>query len=391
MRDAMRVESARLVDRPLTEFLSFIVDNRGRTCPVTDVGFPLIATNCIKPGQREAAFENVRYVDEETYANWFRAQPLPGDVIFVCKGSPGRVAVVPDPVPYCIAQDMVALRANTDVVDSAYLYYRLRAPDVQVKIQNVHVGTLIPHFKKGDFGRLHFSIHESVDEQRRIAGVLGALDDLIDTNRVTSRRAIALAVTVTSTAPGRVPLSDLVSIPHLHQSRPTCLVDHFSIPAFDDGQLPERVDGDAIKSGKLLLAQPTVLVSRLNPRTPRVWMAYPSDVPAFASTEFVPVVAADSVAIEEVWAACASDEFSAQMRARVTGTTGSHQRVDKAAIPDLMVSDIRQLDAAQRTAVAFLVREAHASLMGAAEVASTRDELLPLLLSGRVRVEDAAS
>jgi type I restriction enzyme S subunit len=188
----MKVETASLVDRALTDLLSFIVDNRGRTCPTVNDGFPLIATNCIKPDQREASFENVRYVDGETYTNWFRAHPLPGDVIFVCKGSPGRVAVVPDPVPYCIAQDMVALRANGDVVDPPYLYYRLSAPDVQSKIRNMHVGTLIPHFKKGDFGRLRLSIHESVDEQRRIAGVLGALDDLVDTNRQAAARLDAL-------------------------------------------------------------------------------------------------------------------------------------------------------------------------------------------------------
>lgn len=182
MNEVMHPWHAHLVDRALTDLLSFIVDNRGRTCPVTDSGFPLIATNCIKPDQREAVFEGVRYVDNETYARWFRAHPLPGDVIFVCKGSPGRVAVVPDPVPYCIAQDMVALRADTNVIDPSYLYYRLSAPDVQAKIQNMHVGTLIPHFKKGDFGQLRFSVHENLDEQRRIAGVLGAVDDLIDLN-----------------------------------------------------------------------------------------------------------------------------------------------------------------------------------------------------------------
>src|SRR6516162_909739 len=180
MSEVMHPRHANLVDRALTDVLSFIVDNRGRTCPVTDSGFPLIATNCIKPAHREAVFENVRYVDDETYARWFRAHPLPGDVIFVCKGSPGRVAVVPDPVPYCIAQDMVALRADTKVIDPTYLYYRLSAPDVQAKIQNMHVGTLIPHFKKGDFAQLRFSVHENLDEQRRIAGVLGALDDLIE-------------------------------------------------------------------------------------------------------------------------------------------------------------------------------------------------------------------
>ena len=99
---------------------------------------------------------------------------------------------MPDPVPYCIAQDMVALRADINVINPAYLYYRLSAPDVQAKIQNMHVGTLIPHFKKGDFGHLRFSVHENLDEQRRIADVLTAFDDLIDTNRRIAEDCTAL-------------------------------------------------------------------------------------------------------------------------------------------------------------------------------------------------------
>lgn len=170
------------IERALPDLLASIVDNRGRTCPTAPDGLPLIATNCIKPGKRTPVFENVRYVDDETVASWFRAHPRPGDVLFVCKGSPGRVAVVPDPVPFCIAQDMVALRANESIIDRQYLYYRLLASDVQDSIQNMHVGTMIPHFKRGDFGKLRIVIHERLSEQRAIAEVLGALDDKIAAN-----------------------------------------------------------------------------------------------------------------------------------------------------------------------------------------------------------------
>jgi type I restriction enzyme S subunit len=227
-------------------------------------------------------------------------------------------------------------------------------------------------------------------KQERIADVLGVLDDLIDANRALAQRARALAAALASTSPDRVPLRDVALVADVRQFRPDGPVDHFSIPAFDEGRLPECVEGDAIKSGKLLLTQPTVLVSRLNPQTPRIWMAYPSDIPAAASTEFVPVIATNSADIEEVWAVCALDDFSAQMRERVTGTTGSRQRVDKAAVVKLMVPDVRRLESSKRAAIVSLVRESHASLVGAAEAARTRDELLPLLLTGRVQVEEAA-
>ncbi|MET4047427.1 MULTISPECIES: restriction endonuclease subunit S [unclassified Rhodococcus (in: high G+C Gram-positive bacteria)] len=190
-----------LVTRPFTELLSKIVDNRGRSCPTSDSGFPLIATNCIKPNSIYPVFENVRYIDETTRRDWFRGHPLPNDLLFVCKGSPGRVAIVPDPVPFCIAQDMVAIRANQDIIDYKYLFYLLRARSTQKKIENMHVGTLIPHFKKGDFGKLSLTFHQSIPEQRSIAGVLEAIDLKIESNRalVTDVEALMQSIFLSST------------------------------------------------------------------------------------------------------------------------------------------------------------------------------------------------
>lgn len=122
------------------ELLSSIIDNRGKTCPTADDGVPLIATNCIKNDALHAVYEKIRYVSEDTYKNWFRGHPRHEDLVFVCKGSPGRVAWVQDPVPYCIAQDMVAIRADRDKITPKYLFALLRAPQTQKLIENMHVG-----------------------------------------------------------------------------------------------------------------------------------------------------------------------------------------------------------------------------------------------------------
>jgi type I restriction enzyme S subunit len=57
-------------------------------------------------------------------------------------------------VDFCIAQDMVAVRADKRKVSPRYLFAALRSKAVQKQIANMHVGTMIPHFKKGDFGKL---------------------------------------------------------------------------------------------------------------------------------------------------------------------------------------------------------------------------------------------
>src|SRR4051794_32622069 len=123
---------------PFDSLLSEIVDNRGRTCPTAPEGIPLIATNCIKNEHLYPTYEDVRYVSQETYKTWFRGHPKPGDLVFVCKGTPGRVCVAPDPVDFCIAQDMVAVRADPAKVDPLYLFAALRSPHVQARIGNMH-------------------------------------------------------------------------------------------------------------------------------------------------------------------------------------------------------------------------------------------------------------
>ncbi|WP_462382623.1 restriction endonuclease subunit S [Pseudomonas sp. Marseille-QA0892] len=150
---------------PFTEVLSAIVDNRGRTCPVGDSGLPLIATNCIDSSSLHPRYETNRYVADDIYHTWFRGHPKPGDILFVCKGSPGRTNWVPEPVNFCIAQDMVAVRADPTKIYPKYLFAALRSPMVLSQIDNMHVGTMIPHFKKGDFGKLRIPMLEPDDQQ----------------------------------------------------------------------------------------------------------------------------------------------------------------------------------------------------------------------------------
>jgi type I restriction enzyme S subunit len=64
---------------------------------------------------------------------------------------------------------MVAIRADESKVTSKYLFAVLRSEEAQRRIANMHVGTLIPHFKKGDFGKLFLpapprSVQEAIGE-----------------------------------------------------------------------------------------------------------------------------------------------------------------------------------------------------------------------------------
>ena len=166
---------------PLPELLSFVVDNRGKTVPTAENGHILIATNCIKNEFLYPVFEKIRYLSGETYKTWFRAHPLPGDVIFVNKGTPGRVCMVPEPVNFCIAQDMIAFRVDEQKLYNKYLLAVLRDPEMQAKINNYNVGDVIPHFKKSFLDELLIPL-PSIEIQQEIGDIYFDISAKIDNN-----------------------------------------------------------------------------------------------------------------------------------------------------------------------------------------------------------------
>ena len=177
---------------PLSKTTKFVVDNRGRTAPTSSSGIALIATNCISNDDLYPAYKNVRYISGETYREWFRSHPEPGDIILTLKGSQnGAVCLVPDKVDFAIAQDMVALRPDEQKIDPLFLFAALRSRAVQQQIRNLDVSGVIPHLKKGDFdklflpyperhvqefiGHIHFSLCKKIELNRRMNETLEAM------------------------------------------------------------------------------------------------------------------------------------------------------------------------------------------------------------------------
>lgn len=178
--------------KPLPEVLTTIIDNRGKTVPVVDSGFPLIATNCIHNELLYPTYEKIRFINDETYTSWFRGHPIPGDVIFVCKGTPGKVCLVPEPVDFAIAQDMVSLRANPEIIYNKFLLAVLRSDQIQRFIYNRSVGDVIPHFKKSFFELLEIPI-PPMQLQKKIGDFYFEISSKIETNRRINARLEELA------------------------------------------------------------------------------------------------------------------------------------------------------------------------------------------------------
>ncbi|MBI3797634.1 MAG: restriction endonuclease subunit S [Deltaproteobacteria bacterium] len=103
---------------------------------------------------------------------------------------------------------------------------------------------------------------------------------------------------------------------------------HFSIPAWDERRAPALEVGASIGSAKISVTQPTLLVSKLNPRIPRVvHVKNPVGLRHCASTEFIPYVAKDdSVSLEFFRWFLQSSLFQRKLERIATGSTNSHTR-----------------------------------------------------------------
>lgn len=384
--------------QPFRKLLKNVVDNRGRTCPTAESGLPLIATNCILNNHVYPLFEKVRYVDDETYHTWFRGHPEPGDMIFVLKGSPGRVAWVPDPVSFCIAQDMVAIRADEKKVYPQYLFAVLRSNIIQQEIEGLHVGTLIPHFKKGDFDDLQIPIVEP-DLQKYIGNQYFNISLKIDLLHRQNKTLEALAQTLFRHwfIAGAANDWEIVTVGDFTQLNASSIqrdYEHSQIEYLDTGSITEgKIAGfqqhplqDAPSRAKRLVKYNDVLYSTVRPNQKHYGIIKNPQPNLVVSTGFC-VITCDRIDPHFVYLLLTQPDMTEFLHSVAEGSTSTY--------PSLKPSDIARIEfqlppSEKLDAFAKLANDSwakidhnHAQIRTLEEL---RDTLLPKLMSGEVRV-----
>lgn len=286
-------------------------------------------------------------------------------------------------------QACCAMVVNPDLLDNRYLFYWLK--NNRGQIQDLSNGAAQQNLSVGTIGALEVAA-PPVHEQFCIASVLGSLDDKIAANQATISLSTQMIRAIASLPENRVPLNAL-AVRNTRSVNPNKLGDslviHHSIPSFDLG-FPAVEPADSIKSNKMHVERPSVLVSKLNPRTPRVWsIPDPKQQPmSLASTEFVVLEPVD-ISQSQLYAATLHASFHHQLASLVGGTSNSHQRVKPEEMLDCFVPDVRGLNEAQITLLDTLVQIKEQSIQENVTLAKTRDELLPLLMSGKISVREA--
>lgn len=274
-------------------------------------------------------------------------------------------------------------------LSSQYLTYLLMLESDSIRrfaSGSVHQTMYYPEAKA-----LH-ALLPSRTQQESVVELLAALDDRIGANVRLLSGLGSLVTRLVAEASGEASLGDIARLEarqlmtHEFPDR----VAHYSFPAFDEGARPVKEEGSNIKSAKFLLQRPCVLISKLNPRFPRVWdvPALP-EVQALASTEFV-VLEPMAISTTALWAALSQASVAEELESRAAGTSGSHQRVKPSEIVQLRIPDPRLLPPEASAVIDSLGVLRHEKLKENAMLAELRDTLLGPLMSGRLKIKDAA-
>ncbi|WP_218026106.1 restriction endonuclease subunit S [Nocardia miyunensis] len=160
--------------------MELLIDNRGKNPPFEKSGVPAISGMSVKPGRID--FSEARRVSEETWKKWMPEPTRRDDLILTSEAPLGRVAPIRDDSPVLIAQRVYCLRGQRGVLDSKFLYYAFQTDAVQADLSGRASGTTVLGIRQPELRKVVIPA-PGYDEQRAIAEVLGALDDKIAANK----------------------------------------------------------------------------------------------------------------------------------------------------------------------------------------------------------------
>ena len=170
---------------------------------------------------------------------------------------------------------------------------------------------------------------------------------------------------------------------------PNVEVEHYSIPAYDEKRYPVFETSNGIKSNKYRLSSNSVMISKLNPDTKRIWRPYCISDNPICSTEFIVYEPINPLNRDFIYSIIDSIGFSAFLCSHTTGSTNSRHR----ATPSITLTyDIIVPDEKTIQAVCSIVSPMYATIENNIKenqkLAETRDKLLPKLMSGELDVSN---
>lgn len=343
--------------------------------------------------------DGLAYIDDDQAKELNNVIVENNDILLNITGdSVARCCIVPDLIlPARVNQHVAIIRLSPEKAYFPFIFYWLQSMKEEMLMLS-EVGATRKALTKGMIEDLEILLPQ-LPEQKAIASVLSNLDDKIDLLHRQNKTLEAMAETLfrqwfvedAQEDWEEYSLSDLVD--HLKTNispgeRPNDVFKHYSLPAYDEGMCPLKETGSQILSHKYEVAPWTVLVSKLNPKFPRIWpigeLAGNHNV---CSTEFQVFKPKRTSLYGYIYFFLQSKDAKEELIMAASGTSGSHQRVRPDDILNLK-TNLPAMELAEQYSELVMpaIKKVMANISQIRTLEKLRDTLLPKLMSGEVRV-----
>ena len=171
--------------KPLAVCIVSVIDHRGLTPKKlggdwAKSGYRALSAKNIKDGKLVQT-ESMKLVDEELYRRWMPQEIEEGDVFITSEAPFGEVLFWNSSEKLVLSQRVFGLKPNHNICDARYLYYWMKGPLFQGELRGRATGTTVIGLRQPELLKCGVAL-PSMDTQKRISAVLGAIDDKIESN-----------------------------------------------------------------------------------------------------------------------------------------------------------------------------------------------------------------
>jgi type I restriction enzyme S subunit len=336
------------------------------------------------------------HVSHEDFVKWTRrVAPRHGDLLFSYETRLGEAALMPEGIEACLGRRMALLRPDRSVVNPRFLLYFYLSPYFQELIaRNAIHGATVSRIGLASMPRWEVEIPSNLGEQKAIAEVLGVLDDKIAANdriaRLTDDLLMATFARIRAAAPmGQ--LSDIAQV-NITTTRPRHgnKLRYLDISAVSVGsyEMPDLIDWeDAPGRARRVVRDGDTVWSTVRPNRRSHALILDKSEQLIGSTGLA-VISPFPGRVAGAYESSRTDAFVKYLESVAEGSAYPAVRGERfleAPVPKLapeVWDQFEGLALPMRRRLDAAIRENRA-------LAATRDELLPLLMSGRIRVRDA--
>lgn len=374
-------------------------------------------------------FSDRMFISREKDRSLRKGKLIRGDVVLTTRGTVGNVAYYDSSIPFehiRINSGMVIFRANEKFIDSRYLYLFLRSAAFRAQVSALQTGSAQPQLPIRDIRKIKVRV-PSIVEQKKIASILGSIDDLIETNRRTNETLEAMTRAifkdwfvnfgpVRAKAEGRAPYL----APEIWSLFPDTLDDEDKPKGWRIGNLgdvacsvgqvvnPDNLSADTpyiglehmprksialdswegagkVSSGKLRFKNGDFLFGKLRPYFHKVGVV---PIDGICSTDIVVIRERIRSASGFVLSTISSSDFVEYTDRTSGGTKMPRTSWDIMAKYEMIIPPTDVLESFESLAKPMFDQIKH-NIHEFRSLAQTRDFLLPKLMSGEIRVKDA--